>query len=364
MSFPKNPYILHLYLSVMAGVLKGDTVILKDQKEGSQLYNRGNYGYPLSGGGIELDLIEATYLVECNRLTVTHNGKECPFEYLFSYSSSNYDEFDIKYIVYRDIRQRGFVVKNESGDFDMAVFPRGMTLSNSRPQYYLKAVSERTAFDISTFRENVKETNNKGKQLLYGVVDEEGDLTYYIMSTKDPVGFIDSEPEGKALGIVVRDRVFVFDRKDSELLRSSAFYGKMISDVLQLSLIESCHLMEKGILKVVTADGDCVTLDELKASGREFQDEFDLRLRAFSDLRRRGLVVKTGFKYGTHFRVYEKSPDDCHARYLVHSVSGTNRTMWPEISRAVRLSGGVKKEILFCRVTDRTEYMEFKWFRP
>ena len=106
------------------------------------------------------------------------------------------------------------------------------------------------------------------------------------------------------------------------------------------------------------------TLDELKASGREFQDEFDLRLRAFSDLRRRGLVVKTGFKYGTHFRVYEKSPDDCHARYLVHSVSGTNRTMWPEISRAVRLSGGVKKEILFCRVTDRTEYMEFKWFRP
>jgi tRNA-intron endonuclease len=38
--------------------------------------------------------------------------------------------------------------------------------------------------------------------------------------------------------------------------------------------------------------------------------------------------------------------------------------MWPEISRAVRLAHGVKKEILFCRVKDDIEYLEFKRFRP
>ena len=41
-----------------------------------------------------------------------------------------------------------------------------------------------------------------------------------------------------------------------------------------------------------------------------------------------------------------------------------NRTMWPEISRAVRLSGGVKKEFLFCRIGESVEYLEFKWFKP
>ena len=87
-------------------------------------------------------------------------------------------------------------------------------------------------------------------------------------------------------------------------------------------------------------------------------------MKAYSDARSRGLVVKTGFKYGTHFRAYEGSPDDCHARYLMHAVDVSNRTMWPEISRAVRLSGGVKKEFLFSRVGDDVEYLEFRWFRP
>ena len=28
------------------------------------------------------------------------------------------------------------------------------------------------------------------------------------------------------------------------------------------------------------------------------------------------------------------------------------------------LSGGVKKEILFARVSNEIEYLEFKWFKP
>jgi tRNA-intron endonuclease len=48
----------------------------------------------------------------------------------------------------------------------------------------------------------------------------------------------------------------------------------------------------------------------------------------------------------------------------VHAVPSSKVTMWPEISRTVRLSGGVKKDILFCRISDKIEYLEFKWFRP
>lgn len=346
----------------MAGVLKGDTVVL-DQKEGSQLYNRGNYGYPVKRS-FELDLIEAAYLVECKRLSVFDSEKEMTFEELFAYASSELDEFDIKYIVYRDIRQRGCIVKNDSGPFDMSVYERGKTIMHSPPQFYLKAVSERSASDIASFNSDIEEAARKGKDLMYGVVDEEGDLTYYVMNKRSPDGKIDSAVDGEVSGTLVRDRVFIFDGSSCDCLKPG-FYGKMIADTLQLSLIEACYLMGRGCLKVVDPAGSPVSLDSLKVFGREVQDEFDLRLSAYSDLRRRGLIVKTGFKYGTHFRLYEESPDKSHARYLVHVVSGDNTTMWPEIARAVRLSGGVKKEFLFCRVTDTgTEYMEFRWFRP
>ena len=350
----------------MSGELIEDSVIVKSQKEGSQLYNRGNYGYPMSGGGLELDLSEALYLLESKRLEVTLDGETVTFEELFNHASSILENFDINYLVYRDMRSRGFIVKAESGTFDLSVFPRGMTMSNSRPIYMVRAVSERSSFDIATYTGEVSETETRGKELLYGVVDEEGDVTYYKMSHRDPRGDVPpGEKMERTQGRLVRDRVFVFDPADSLILRESGFYGKMIENVLQLSLIEACYLVKRKEISVYSSQtGKKMSLSSLKEFGRKTQDEFDLRLKAYTDLRSRGLVVKTGFKYGTHFRAYEGSPDDSHARYLFHVVDASNRTMWPEISRAVRLSGGVKKEFLFCRIGESVEYLEFKWFRP
>ena len=350
----------------MSGELRDDSVIIMSQKEGSQLYNRGNYGYPMSGGGLELDLMEALYLLESKRLDVVSEGQSMSFEELFNHASSILENFDINYLVYRDIRSRGFIAKAETGTFDLSVFPRGMTMSNSRPIYMVRAVSERTAFDISTYTNEASQTEDRGKELLYGVVDEEGDVTYYKMSHRDPKGGIPPKDKiERTQGRLIRDRIFVFDPADSLILRDSGFYGKMIENVLQLSLIEACYLVKRKELSVYSSQtGKKMSLSSLKEFGRETQDEFDLRLKAYSDLRSRGLVVKTGFKYGTHFRAYEGSPEDCHARYLFHVVDAANRTMWPEISRAVRLSGGVKKEFLFCRIGDTVEYLEFRWFRP
>ena len=349
----------------MPGELIEDTVIIRDQKEGTQTYNKGNFGYPMRGGGLELDLIEATFLLECERLEITKGGTPLTFREMFSYSSEQYDRFDTSYLVYRDMRNRGFIVRAESGHFDLSVFPRGSTMSDSRPQYLVRAVSERDMLDLDNFSKEVSLTESKGKKLLYGVVDEEGDLTYYHMSAKDPRGGLyHSSSKQIAKGDMIGDRVLVFDEESTAYLGGREFYGKMAGNVLQLSLIEGCFLMEKGDLEVRTQSGKTMSPDEMKAVGMNTQEEFDIRLEAFRDLRERGLLVKTGFKYGVHFRVYKGTPDDDHAKYLVHAVPEGKTMMWPEISRTVRLSGGVKKEILFCRTGEPMEYLEFKWFRP
>ncbi|MDR0309424.1 MAG: tRNA-intron lyase [Candidatus Methanoplasma sp.] len=349
----------------MPGELRGDTVVIEDQKEGTQLYNKGNFGYPMKGGGLELDLLEATFLTECDRLQVTRGGSPMSFREMFQHSSAQYERFDVSYLVYRDMRNRGFVVKEESGHFDLSVFPRGFTMSNSRPMYLVRAVSERDILDLDVFSKEVSHTESKGKKLLYGVVDEEGDLTYYHMSSRDLSGSVlHSSSKYVANGSLIGERVLVFEKSQIEYLREREYYGKMMGEVLQLSLMECCFLMEMGDLEVTSQSGEKISSEDMTDIGMRTQEEFDLRLAAFRDLRKRGMVVKTGFKYGAHFRVYDGSPDSDHAKYLVHAVPRDKTMMWPEISRTVRLSGGVKKEILFCRTGEPMEYLEFKWFRP
>lgn len=370
--YPGGSFITYLSLTqhrsvlLTVGVLIDDVVVVADQSEGSRLYTKGNYGYPRSGGGVDLDLMEATYLVECSRLSVEMDKAPMGFEELFRYSSGKVPGFEIVYTAYRDLRQRGLVVKLESGSFDLSVFPGGANMSNSRPEYYVRTVSERNSVEISEFVSQVTDVRKRNKKLLYGVVDEEGDIVYYTMSLRDPSGNVFPERmDRKPVGWLINDRVILTDHDDMESLRDYGYYGKMVGGLYQLSLIESCYLIGKGRLTVLGPDDLELGFEDLRDFARTLQDEFDLRYKVFDDMRQRGLVVKTGFKYGTHFRVYESSPDDCHARYLVHAVSDDGLKLWPEISRTVRLSGGVKKEILFGRVVrNEIQYLEFKWYKP
>ena len=350
----------------MTGILVDDIVEVRDPSEGGRLYTRGNYGYPRSGGGVDLDLVEATYLFECGRLEVESGGEKASFGELFMHSAAIYEDFDIRYLVYRDLRQRGFVVKSESGEFDLTVFPRGMTLSNSRPEYYVKAVSESAVFEIYDLISQVMDADSRGRKVLYGVADEEGDVTYYRMSLRDPSGKVFLSDSGIVPeGWLVRDRIFVYDLEDAEALRSGGFFGKTVGGFTQLSLTEGCFLLSRGRLSVFSPDGGPVPFEALRDFSSSVQEGFPARLKVYSDLRDRGMVVKSGFKYGNHFRVYTSSPDDCHARYLVHAIGdGVIRT-WAEVSKTVRLSGGVKKEILFGKVVRKgVQYLEFQWFRP
>jgi len=351
----------------MKGELNDDFVIVRDQTEGNRLYGKGNYGYPRSGGGVDLDLLESCLLVELGKLELYEKGKRLSFEDIFRISSGMIEDFDILYIVYRDIRLgRGLVVKQETGNYDLSVFGAGKRLSNARPAYMLRAVSERSNLDASESLEGTKETNDRRKNLLYGVVDEEGDVTYYKLHVKDPAGKVfPTDIKGHADGVLVSDRVFVFDQDQCRFLHEYGFFGKLINGIYQLSLAEACYLIGKDRLTVRDQEGTEMDYDSLFEYGFNEQDEFENRLKVYTDLRERGLVVKAGFKFGTHFRVYQDDPDNCHARFLVHAVPYEVTKMWPDISRTVRLSGGVKKEILFAMVKGNSvQYLEFEWYKP
>ncbi|OPX63077.1 MAG: tRNA-splicing endonuclease [Methanomassiliicoccales archaeon PtaB.Bin134] len=347
----------------MAGELVGDSVIISEMAEGSQIYNKGYYGYPRSGGGLELDLLEALYLLECEKLQVQIGGRDVDHATLYRRAARSTDALQPRYIVYRDLRQRGYIVKVDQGDFNFRVYPRGASPHNSQAKNWVLAISERDIFNIAGLLEKSETSQRTRKDLLLGVVDEEGDITYYTLEEAEPGGHTEEGPTN-AEGALIDDAVIVLGA-EADRLYENGFYGKKIGPMLQLSLLEAVYLMEKGRLDIRSIrSGQRMGMNGLLSSAKRSQPDFDMRMSAYKDLRSRGMVVKTGFKYGTHFRVYEGNPSKHHSRYLVHVVPDDYSTVWAEISRAVRLAHGVKKEILLASSGQLLRYVKLTRVRP
>jgi len=351
----------------MTGQLHGTQVIVQDQSEASQIHNKGYYGVPQSGGPLKLDLMEAIYLVESGRLEVESDGGRRDASHLMRVAHKNFEGFEIRYLVYRELRSRGYVVKLGQPPLDFRVFPRGGTPNKTPSKWWVSAISERWTFDLARLLEDIDRTTDVRKKLLLAVVDEESDVTYYDVKRVVPKGRVGAVAISSRIdGLLMADRVLVADKGDAGALHGSQFFGKMIGPTLQLSLIEAAFLMDIGVLKLTDSKSNRpVTSAALKKRARSLQPDFDLRLDAFKDMKGRGLIVKTGFKYGSHFRAYEGDPAKQHARYLVHAVPREFKTMWPEVSRVVRLAHGVKKEILLGRVSEKeVEYVSISRYRP
>ena len=351
----------------MTGVMRDGAVLIEDPAEASQIYNKGYYGNPQPGGGLKLSLMEATYLADSGRLEVVSKKGTLSSGDLLRLAHKASEGFEIKYLVYRELRQRGYVVKMGNPPLDFRVFPRGGSPSKTSSRWWVAAISERSTFDLGDLLDNLDRATEIRKKLLLAVVDEESDVTYYDVRRISPAGRLGSFGAGEAVnGTVMADRVIVTDETDADALRRGHCFGKQIGKILQLSLIEAVYLVEVGALRL--KDGKTnrkVGLESLKKRARNLQPDFDLRLSTFKDLKGKGLIVKTGFKYGSHFRAYEGDPDRDHAKYLVHAVPKHYRAMWPEVSRAVRLAHGVRKDILLGRVSKKeVEYVSLTRYRP
>lgn len=351
----------------MPGILRDGAVAVEDPAEGSTLYNKGYFGEPQPGGGVRLSLLEAVYLVESARMEVQENGGPLPLRELFRRAHARVPSFEIRYLVYRDLRQRGYIVKESSPPLDFRVFPRGGGPKATPSKWGVAAVSEREVFDLAGLAADVRRVAGARKDFLLAVVDEESDLTYYAVRELAPKGrSTPTPPKGPIVAHLLEDRATVLDEADADRLHANGFHGKMVGRRLQLSLLETAHLMKEGAVELRRGDSNrTVTLAATLAQARRLQPDFDLRLRAYEDLRARGIVVKTGFKYGSHFRGYEGDPDRTHAKYLVHALPAAHKGMWPEVSRAVRLAHGVKKELLFAAVgKDDVTYLRLERVRP
>lgn len=316
-------------------------VLVDDEREANTLYNKGAFGVPQSGGALVLDLVEALYLVEHDRLVVEGHDAGS----LLEGASAVEGDFELRYVVYRDLRARGFVVK-PSNLTDFNLYPRASIPGRAPSSQLVRCGSERGALDVASVVAEAERAARHKKSLLLALVDEEGDLTYYEAKVVALSGDVPALPRTRATARLLADRLVILDKDEAKALFDEGYFGRDVGVAHQLSLPEGAYLADEGRLDV--RDGERpVGPAALRDRARVIEPDFDVRSALYRHLRRAGVVVKTGFKYGTHFRAYEGAPEEEHAPYLVHAVARDRKVPWPEVAGFVRLAHGVRKRFFF-----------------
>lgn len=163
--------------------------------------------------------------------------------------------------------------------------------------------------------------------------------------------------------------------KHIEKIFSEKYYGKKTEEgFLQLSPSETYHLKERNEIEIINEEGEQLSKEELYQRLTQKDEEFEYKYPVYSDLRERGFIVKTGFKFGTHFRVYERGVNPYtneegksgHTKWVVNAVSENDEQSFYDLSSSVRLAQNIRARMLYAVVDDERDvtYYENRRITP
>lgn len=322
--------------------------------EAKVFYEQNGYGRVEKTGNLRLAVVEALYLIARGKIQID----DWSFDSLLAESAVS-PGFLRKFTVYRDIRERGFVIT--TGPQDFRVFPRGQRPGHGQSKYLLRVLSERDMVDLSVVLREAQTAANMRKQFLLAVVDDEHELTYYEIRITRPAAkegavppSAESLPDISAILAGTPAYVAEDGTGITKTLKDS-WYGTMLDATrLFLAPVEVCWLLESGNLSLTPE----MTAEEYEAHAAAYDPEFADKMTVYRYFRGIGWSPRTGYKYGHHFRVYTE--EGKHSEMLVHACGQEHSMPMSVISRSVRLAHSVKKKMLFaCMDKADVTFIEF-----
>src|SRR3989339_1017685 len=161
--------------------LSKERVLTESSDDARELYNQSRYGNLLDDGRVQLSLIEALYLMEKKRIKVYDSrNKEINYENLLKKSQKAEPNFWVRYCVYRDIRNRGYIIKTAlKFGADFRIYDRGVKPGEDHAKWIVYPVHESGHLTWYEFAAKNRVAHSTKKRLLIGIVDEESDVTFY-----------------------------------------------------------------------------------------------------------------------------------------------------------------------------------------
>ncbi len=169
----------------IVGILDGDRVLIFDKNGISKLSSR-QYGN-VEGNFLILSLVEALYLINLGWLEVKKDKNIMSFEELYEYAKNIEERLCLKYLVYKDLRTRGYIVKTGlKYGADFRLYEKGANIEKEHSVYLVKIFTEDSFILLNELTGFVRVAHSVKKKLLIAIVDADGDIVYYKMDFVKP----------------------------------------------------------------------------------------------------------------------------------------------------------------------------------
>ena len=174
---------------ISAKLINGKTIVINPKMQ-NILSERG-FGESEKNTLI-LDSFETLYLLYNNKLELKKVNKTIPFDELIQKHIQQNDDTLIRFLLYRDLRTKGYVVKDGFGfGSDFRVYERGnYGLKDAR--FIIFAFNEGTQEKIGKLYKNIEEITKMGKEPIIAVIERRGEIIYYKINK---MNFLENEPE-------------------------------------------------------------------------------------------------------------------------------------------------------------------------
>ena len=150
-------------------------------EDADRLSQQGFYGTRIDGNKLELEPVELLHLIERKRVVVTTpSGEHVGSDYIVNDLLVDDPELWIQYLVFRDLRSRGYAVRKGFGSgIGFRVYARGDRPGTANAKELVYVLKEGVPISLSDLDLVTKTAAGSRKDLLFALVDQNGEVNFY-----------------------------------------------------------------------------------------------------------------------------------------------------------------------------------------
>jgi len=168
-------------LKIKASMREND--VLVSSPEGVEGLSSRGYGVS-ENGKLTLTLYEALFLLSKEVIEVEDEktGEKTGFQDLLKHFQSVDEKAWVRYLIYRDLRSRGYVAREGFGlGIDFRVYERG-EYGTETAKYLIFGIQEGQPVSVEELARTLRYVQSLKKNLVLAVINRRGEIVYYSLS--------------------------------------------------------------------------------------------------------------------------------------------------------------------------------------
>ena len=126
-----------------------------------------------------LKFFESLYLLYSDKLTLKKGKRKIDFDSFMTMCQKQDPEALTKFLIYRDLRNRGYVVKDGFGfGSDFRVYERGH-FGEKGAKFLIFGLNEGQQEKMGNLQKKIEEITQMGKEPIIAVIERRGEVIYY-----------------------------------------------------------------------------------------------------------------------------------------------------------------------------------------